>query len=103
MLAYQLRIAWKSLRRTPVLSSLLVAGIALGIAVSTGFITAYHLLSRNPIPEKSADLYYVQLDAWNPDRPWDDDKPEEPPTQLTYRDSMALMESTAPLRKSAMF
>ena len=32
MFGYQLKIALKSLRRNPVLSTLLVAGIALGIA-----------------------------------------------------------------------
>jgi putative ABC transport system permease protein len=103
MFAYHLRIAWKSLRRTPVLSALLVAGIALGIAVATAFVAAHQILSRNPIPEKSSQLHYVQLDAWNPDRPFDDDQPDEPPNQLTYRDAMAVMESPAPARKAAMF
>ena len=103
MFAYHLRIALKSLRRTPVLSALLVAGIALGIAVSTAFVAAHQILSRNPIPEKSSQLFYVQLDSWNPDRPWDDEDPQEPPNQLTYRDAMALMESDVPVRKSAMY
>ena len=53
MLAYQIRIALKSLKRNPVLSTLLVAGIALGIAISTSFVTTYYMLSGDPIPEKS--------------------------------------------------
>lgn len=103
MLAYHLRIAAKSLRRTPILSALLVAGIALGIAVSTAFVAAYHTVAKDPIPHKSDKLFYVTLDAWNPERPWDDDNPKDPPNQLTYRDAVALMESSVPTYKNAMF
>jgi putative ABC transport system permease protein len=103
MLAYHLRIAVKSLRRGPMLSALLVAGIALGIAVSTAFTAAYHTMAKDPIPWKSDRLFYVTLDSWNPERPWDDDNPKDPPNQLTYRDAMALMESPVPRHKNAMF
>ena len=102
MFAYNLRIAWKSLRRTPVLSALLVAGIALGIAISTAFVAAYHVLAQDPIPHKSDRLHYVQLDAWNPDEAWDDEEPQEPPDQLTYRDAMAMLEGPGPVRRAAM-
>jgi putative ABC transport system permease protein len=103
MFAYNLRIALKSLRRTPVLSSLLVAGIALGIAVATAFVAAYHVFSRDPIPHKSSDLRYVQLDAWNPERPWDDEDPQEPPDQLTYQDALAMMEAKGPVLRTAAY
>jgi len=103
MLAYHLRIAAKSLRRTPILSALLVAGIALGIAVSTAFVAAYRTVAQDPIPGKSHKLYYVELDAWNPKRPYDDDHPKDPPNQLTWRDANALMASPVPTQKSAMF
>jgi putative ABC transport system permease protein len=53
MFAYQLRLAFKSLRRNPVLSALLVAAIGLGIAVSTASVTIYYIYSGNPIPNKS--------------------------------------------------
>jgi putative ABC transport system permease protein len=103
MLLYLLRIALLSLKRNPVLSVLLVAGIALGIGVSSSFMTTYYLLSGNPIPHKSDDLFYVQMDSWDPDRPWDDDNPAEPPTQLTYRDMMEAMKSDIPTYKSGMY
>ncbi len=103
MFLYHLRIAARSLRRGPVLSALLVAGIGLGIAVSTAFVAAYHTVAQDPIPEKSQRLYYVELDAWNPARPYDDDHPKAPPDQLTYRDAKALMASPVPTHKSAMF
>ncbi|HEV8631352.1 MAG TPA: ABC transporter permease [Thermoanaerobaculia bacterium] len=103
MLAYHLRIAVKSLRRTPVLSALLVAGIALGIAVSTAFVAAYHTVSRDPIPAKSRHLFYVSLDSWDKERPFDDDQPKEPPDQNTYRDAVALLGSKLPTRQTAMY
>ena len=86
MLAYQIRNAFRSIRRNPVLSALLIAAIGLGIGVSTAFITTYYLLAGDPIPEKSDRLFYVELDSWDPNRPYDDDHPERPPEQITYRD-----------------
>lgn len=103
LLAYQLRIAWKSLLRNPVLSSLLVVGIALGIAVATTFVTAYYLMGKNPLPGKSETLHYVQIDSWDPTGPFDDDEPDEPPNQLTYRDATALLESDIPVRQTVNF
>ena len=103
MLAYQLRLAWLSLKRNPVLSGITVLGIALGIAVSMTFVTAYYRLSGNPIRQKSDRLFYVQIDAWNPERPWDDDDPSEPPNQLTYMDAMGILESDIPTHHTAMY
>jgi putative ABC transport system permease protein len=103
MLAYQVKIALKSLRRNPVLSVLMVAGIALGIAVSTAFITTHYVLSGDPIPHKSDKLYYVELDSWNPDTPWDDDNPELPPNQITYTDMRGIMESDIPTHQGGAF
>ncbi len=68
MLSYLLRMAVKSLKRNPILSALIVCGIGLGIAVSTTFMTTYHLMSSNPIPHKSDSLYYVEMDNWDPAR-----------------------------------
>jgi len=103
MLAYQLKIAFKSLRRNPVLSALLIGGIALGIAVSTAFVTTYYMMASDPIPAKSDRLFAVQLDSWDPAEPYDDDHPEEPPRQLTYRDMLAIMESDIPTHQSGMY
>ncbi|MDX1503668.1 MAG: ABC transporter permease, partial [Thermoanaerobaculia bacterium] len=103
MIGYQLKIALKSLKRNPVLSTLLVLGIGLGIAVSTGFVTTYYMLAQDPIPEKSDRLFHVQMDAWDPNRPWDDDDPTEPPDQLTWRDMEAASASDIPTHKSGMF
>jgi putative ABC transport system permease protein len=101
MLLYNLRLAWKSICRHPVLTGLIVGGIALGVGVSTTFLTVYHVLSQDPIPGKSDRLYYVRLDAWGGDQPYSDTG--EPPAQLTYRDLRAVLRSTIPVRQTAMF
>lgn len=103
MLAYQIRIALKSMKRNPVLSTLLVTGIALGIAVSTAFVTIYYVLAGDPVPHKSDRLFHVALDAWDPEEPWDDERPELPPNQLAYRDVRALLESDIPTYQTPMF
>jgi len=103
MFAYQLKMAWRSLRRNPVLSALLIAAIALGITISTTFVTTHHVLSQNPIPEKSEQLFFVQMDSWEPGEPYNDDRPEEPPEQLTYRDLRAALASDIPTLQTGMY
>ena len=103
MLAYQIKSAVRSFKRNPALSILLILGIALGIAVSTAFITTYYLMAGDPIPHKSDQLFYVEMDSWNPERPYDDDHPNRPPVQVTYRDAMGIMESDIPTYQTAMF
>ncbi len=102
MFSYQLRIAWLSLRRNPVLSSLLIGGIALGIAIATAFLSAFHVMSQDPIPSKSDRLFHVQMDSWAPDSSYSDERPEDPPTQLTYRDALAATSSEIPTYQSPM-
>lgn len=104
MVGYNLKLGWQSLRRTPVLSTLAVAAIALGIGVATTCVTIHYLLAGDPLPGKSDRLFYVRLDAWGAARPWDSDFPERPPNQLTYRDAMGVvLASDIPRRKAAMF
>ncbi|MEO6326729.1 MAG: ABC transporter permease [Thermoanaerobaculia bacterium] len=103
MLMHNLVIAWKSLKRNRILSSLIVTGIALGIALSTTFATIRHSFAKDPIPEKSNVLYNVRLDSWDPLKPYPARVPGEPPTQITYRDAMEIMKSSIPLRQSAMY
>jgi putative ABC transport system permease protein len=103
MFAYNLRIALLSLKRNWILSSVIVGGIALGIAVSTMFSTTRHALARDPIPSKSDVLYYVRMDSWDPQRPYPGEDPTRPPTQITYRDMVGIMKSDIPVRQSGMF
>jgi putative ABC transport system permease protein len=102
MFRYYLRLALRSLKRTPALTGLMMGTVALGIGVFMAALTVYYLMSSNPIPHKSDQLFAVQLDSWDPVEPWDDERPEVPPWELTYSDAMALLESEIPVRQLAM-
>ena len=99
MLLYNLRLAWKSVRRHPVLSGLIVLGIALGVAVSTTFITVYHVLAQDPLPGQSDKLHYVRLNTWGAQPPRDTGT--FIPHKITYRDYAALRQSPIPSRQAA--
>jgi len=103
MLGYQLKLAARSVRRNPLLTLLLVSGIGLGIGVSMVFVNAYYRFSGDPIPDKSDKLFYVQMDSWNPERPFDSDDPSEPPNQMTFMDAMAVMASDIPTLRTANY
>jgi len=103
MFFYNLKLALKSIRRNPILTGLMVAAIAVGIGVSMTTLTVYHVMSSNPIPEKSDRLFAVTLDSWNPIRPFDDDHPERAPHQLTFHDAERLVNMARGKRQAAMF
>ena len=101
MFTYYLQLGLRSLKRNPVLTALMVVGIALGIAASMTTLTVLHLMGSDPIPWKSDKLHYVQLDNWEVNNPYSDDG--RPPDQVTYRDAVALMEAGKADRQTAMF
>lgn len=102
MLLYNLRLAWKSIARHPVLSGLIIAGIALGVAVSTSFVTVWHVLAADPIPGQSERLHYVRVNSWGGTDTFDEEG--NPPTLLTYQDLMRLFDrSDIPARQTATY
>jgi putative ABC transport system permease protein len=103
MFAYNFKIALKSLRRNPVLTTLLISAIALGICVATTFIGLRHVLGKDPLPDKSGQVFNVRLDNWDPTRAWDPEDPKSLPTQITYRDMRGLMQSKIPARQTGTF
>ena len=70
MLLYQIKTALQSMRRNPVLTLLLIGGIALGICVSTAFVTLRHMYTQDPLPGKSDKVFYVRLDSWGKEKPF---------------------------------
>ncbi len=102
MMSYYLKLAVRSLRRSPGITSLMVLAIALGIAVCVITLTVHHGMSSNPIWWKNDRLYAVTLDSWDPERPADEDHPELPPSELTWRDAEAVTRSDIPLRSVRM-
>jgi putative ABC transport system permease protein len=99
MFSYYLKLGWLSIRRNPFLSTLMIAAIAVGIGASMTIITVNHVMSGNPIPQKSDQLFYVQLDSGDPNH--QDDDGFELPDQLTYLDAMALMKAGKAYRQVA--
>ncbi|MFK8053632.1 MAG: ABC transporter permease [Woeseiaceae bacterium] len=102
MTAYYIRLAWLSIRKNPLLTSLMIGAIALGIGVSMTTLTLYYVMSSNPIPSKSEQLFAVQVDSWSPDDPYSNEDGGSPPTMLTYRDAIALMETEIPTHQATM-
>ena len=90
MFSYYLKLGLLSIRRNPLMSALMVAAIAVGIGACMSILTVNYAMSGNPIPQKSEQLFYVQLDSWDPHSP-NDDGSFDPPDQMTYTDAMALM------------
>mgnify|MGYP001822543937 CR=1 FL=1 len=95
MFSYYLGLALASIRRTPVLSLLMVLALGLGIGAFMTTFTVYYLMSGDPIPHKSDVLFAVQLDNWDPnDDPTGSAQDVQP--QLTYRDGTWLMHADTP-------
>lgn len=103
MFSYYIKLAALSICRNPVLSTLMMAAIAVGIGAFMTMLTMYHVMSGNPIWWKNDVLYSVSIDTWNPNSPYDENQPHLPPEQLTYRDAKALQASGIPTYKSYMF
>ncbi|HEY2676599.1 MAG TPA: ABC transporter permease [Steroidobacteraceae bacterium] len=100
MLEYYIRLAWMSFRRNPVLSSLIITAIALGVSMTMTAFTILYVMSGDPIPSKSRVLFAVQLDNGGPQSRKAGET--EPATQLTYRDAMALLNAHVAQRQVAM-
>ena len=62
MFGYYLDLALRSLKRNKLLTVLMVLAIAIGIGASMTTLTVMHLLSGDPLPGKSAHIFYPQVD-----------------------------------------
>jgi putative ABC transport system permease protein len=97
MFRYNLKLALSSLRKIPILTSLVVSAISVGIGVSITALTVHYVMSGNLIPHKRDVLFAVRLDSWNPLHPFNEDYPGRAPHQLTFHDAECLI--SAPGRK----
>ncbi|HEY9110284.1 MAG TPA: ABC transporter permease [Rhodanobacteraceae bacterium] len=89
MFAYYLDLAFRSLKRNKLLTVLMVLAIAVGIGASMTTLTVMHLLSGDPLPGKSAHLFYAQVDG----DPTPDYKHTEPPDALDYQSAVDLWDA----------
>ncbi|MEO8746251.1 MAG: ABC transporter permease, partial [Rhodanobacter sp.] len=88
MFGYYLDLALRSLRRNKALTVLMVLAIALGIGASMTMLTVLHVLSGDPLPRESAQLYAPQVDPRDLTGTYPG---KEPPDQLTWIDGMNLL------------
>jgi len=105
MLLHDLRLALRSMLRTPILTALTAGAIACGIGATMVTLTLYHARSGNPIWWKGDQLFAVTLDNRGTDHRGEEFSrhPEYPPFLLTYQDAKALYRSDIPTRAVMMF
>ena len=74
MIGHYLGLALRSLKRNPALTTLTILAIAVGIGTSMSIFTLLHVMSGDPIPWKSSQLFAPQIDNVGPenrgDGPW---------------------------------
>jgi putative ABC transport system permease protein len=101
MLPYYLAIGVRNLRRSPVLTGLMVLTLAVGVAASIATLTILHVMAGNPIPAKSDRLLVPMMDngpvaGFTPGDPPGDD-------QISYRDARNLLDSRQGVRRTVAF
>jgi putative ABC transport system permease protein len=99
MFTYYLQLGFRSLRRNPALTALMVMAIGFGVAASMITWSVFRAVSGNPIPDKSSQLFIPLIDNWGPQQ---NDK-GEPPEALDYVDAMALMHAHEAKRQTLLY
>ncbi|MBE0370883.1 ABC transporter permease [Pseudoalteromonas aurantia] len=100
MFFHYVDLSWRSLKRTPMVSLLMVIAIAVGIGITMTSLSVYHMMSADPIPSKSTQLHHVQLQTMDDGRDWWSD--DNMPYQVTYPDAINLLNADLPYRRTAM-
>ncbi len=99
MFGYYLKLGLTNLRRSPLLTALIVLTLAVGVAASMATLTVLRAMSGNPIPHKSERLILPLLDNFA-DGARDDG---QAPTQMAYRDVDALLRAKPAARQTAIY
>lgn len=99
MFGYYFSLALRSLKRNKVLTVLMVLAIALGIGASMTTLTVFHVLSGDPIPQKSDRLFYPMLDPRGKNGYTPGDEPE---WQMSRHDAEALLRDAKGKRQALM-
>lgn len=101
MLSYYFFLGMRNLRRSPVLTGLMILILAIGVAASVSTLTILHVMSGDPIPQKSDRLFAPTMDVgpkvgFVPGVSYVDH-------QLTYKDVQALLNSQQGVRRAGMY
>ncbi|MDN4056382.1 ABC transporter permease [Massilia sp. YIM B02763] len=101
MFAYYLKLGVRSLRRNPALTVLMVLTLAVGVAASMSTLTILHMMSSDPIPQKSERLFVPIIDngplqGYQPEEKYDNQ-------QISYQDAMNFLKSGQGVRRTALY
>jgi len=96
---YYIGLALRSLKRNVVLTCLMIAAIGVGIGASMTVFTVLRMMSADPVPGKSSQLFSPTIQNWAPE----EGESAEHPVQLSYRDALAWMQARRGLRQTAMY
>lgn len=102
MFAYYLKLSWQSIRRNPIISSLMMLALAMGVGSFMVIMTIYYYASSDPIPNKSDRLYAIQLDAGDIESDYEVEANDDLVASLTYLDAKNLMEEDLPVKDKTM-
>ena len=101
MFGYYFRLGVRSLRRNPALTALMVLTLAVGVAASVSTLTILHMMSSDPIPQKSSRLFVPLID----NGPIEGYTPGEDPEdiQISYKDALNLLKGGQGVRRTALY
>ena len=100
MFGYYLQLALRGFGRNKVLTTLMVLTIAVGIGATMTTLGLYFVLSGDPIPRKSGQLYYAQLEPRTLGKDATLDK--DPPRQMSRYDAEELLRQKRADRQAVM-
>jgi len=101
MFAYYFKLGIRSLRRNPALTALMVITLAVGVAASVSTMTILHMMSNDPIPQKSSRLFVPLIDPATLEDYTAGEKPGD--IQITYTDAMNILKSGLGVRRTALY
>jgi putative ABC transport system permease protein len=103
MFRYYVLLGFRSLRRNPMLTALMVLTLAIGVAASVSTLTILHVMSGNPIPHKS-DRLIVPLIDLAPLATYNPAAPRNPyMVQSSYKDVKNYLRSGQGVRRTAIY
>ena len=101
MFGYYFKQGVRSLRRNPFLTALMVLTLAVGVAASVSTLTILHMMSSDPIPQKSSRLFVPLIDNGPTEGYTPGEKPDD--IQLSYQDAQNLLKSGQGVHRTALY
>ena len=103
MFTYYFKLGVRSLRRNPMLTALMVLTLAVGVAASVSTLTILHMMSSDPIPQKSDRLFVPLIDNGPLEGYTPGEKRNEWEIQISYQDAMNIVKGAPGIRKTALY